>query len=87
MFPVAVVLVVLAAVVGSVTMVGAFAYLLRRLRDLDRQAGHLGSPDAVSLIRNLEDELAQTQTELHLLSERLDFTERLLQRPEEDGGE
>ncbi len=77
--PVVALLILLAAVVGSSTLVFALTYLFMRDRR-DRLEGRAGGT-ALALeeqIRRLADELDGAQSQIEALRERMDFTERLL---------
>jgi len=77
-----------AAVIGSAAMVGVIGYLMNRIRQLELQASGELQPRRVigseGLRDELRDELMAMQDEIERLTERVDFTERLLSAPEED---
>ena len=87
MLTTSVVLIILAAVLGSSALVAAFAWILFRQRALEQ-----GS--SATDLRRLSDEVDELRAELHSvhsdisdLTERIDFTERLLAPGDEsDGG-
>jgi len=73
------VLIILAAVVGSSAMMAAFAWILYRIRRLE--SGNGGASEVLRLgeeVDSLRAELQVTHADISDLSERLDFTERLL---------
>ena len=79
MFSVATVLIIFAAAAGSGTMVAIIAWFLNRLRSLE--SGALSGHELQRLSSELDDlraDLLATHSEVKDLSERLDFTERLL---------
>lgn len=80
-------LIIFAAVLGSATMVGILAYFLHRIRRLEsadtRQAAIEGMIDEMEAMRT---ELLTAQNEMLALTERLDFTERLLGSPDDPPG-
>ena len=83
-FSAAMVLIILAAVLGSAVMVAAFGWLFVRMRRLE--AGDPGGRDLHHLLERMDDlreQFLNVQDELSQLNERVDFTERLL----EPGGE
>jgi len=71
--------IVFAAVIGSVAMMGILAYFLTRIRQIEsRSSGEAGSSQLADQVNGLREDLLTVQEELSLLSERLDFTEKLL---------
>lgn len=73
------VLVILAAVLGSSVLMAVFALLWYRLRKLE--SGNVGASELLRLgeeVDGLRAELQATHADISDLSERLDFTERLL---------
>ncbi len=72
-------LIVFAAVIGSSAMMGIIAYLLHRIRQLEgRTLGEAG-PDRISArLVEMQEDLQAVQDQMVSLSERLDFTEKLL---------
>jgi hypothetical protein len=79
--------IIFAAVIGSTSLVGALAYFLYRIRRLEsRNAGGPGSGHLVEQVNRIREELLTVQEEMSSLTERLDFTEKLLM-PGEDGDE
>ena len=72
-------LIVFAAVIGSTAMIGIFAYFLHRIRQIEaRTTGEAGSHRLVDQVDAMQEELLAVQEEVSRLSERLDFTEKLL---------
>ena len=71
--------IIFAAVIGSAAMAGVFAYLLHRIRQIEtRTPGEVGSHHVADQVRGLQEDLLAVQEELSSMSERLDFTEKLL---------
>ena len=71
--------IVFAAVIGSAAMMGILAYLLHRIRQVEtRTPGEVGSNQLADQVGGLQQELLAVQEELSPMSERLDFTEKLL---------
>ena len=71
--------IIFAAVIGSASMVGVFAYLLSRIRQLESgTSGDRGSGMLVEQVARLREELLTVQEEMSSFTERLDFTEKLL---------
>ena len=71
--------IVFAAVIGSAAMMGILAYLLHRIRQVEtRTPGEVGSNQLADQVGGLQQELLAVQEELSSMSERLDFTEKLL---------
>lgn len=73
-------LVLIVAVAGSAGLVAAFAWLVQRLNRLESPGqgdvrGRLADPD------DLRQQLDALEAEVHRLSERVDFTEKLLEGP------
>ncbi len=72
-------LIVFAAVVGSTAMIGIFAYFLHRIRQIEANTtGEADSHQLVDQVNGMREELLTVQEEMSALSERLDFTEKLL---------
>jgi hypothetical protein len=82
--------IIFAVVIGGVATVGILAYLFSRLRQLEGGASNETSPRQLSdQMSGLTEELMALQEEVANLSERLDFTEKLLtggDRETKDGG-
>lgn len=83
--------IIFAVVIGSTAMVGVFAYILSRVRRLES-----GSPEGresralAADLDQMRDVIAALQDDVAGLTERLDFTERLLMqgKPQaEDAGQ
>jgi hypothetical protein len=71
--------IIFAAVVGSGSMVAVFAYALSRFRRIESgYAGSGGSDLLVEQVSRIREELLTVQEEMSALTERLDFTEKLL---------
>jgi len=77
--PLSVLFILLAAVVGSSTLVFALTYLFMRGRN-DRLTGENGGAFQTleEHVRRLTDDLDGANTQIEALRERMDFTERLL---------
>ncbi len=85
-------LIIFAAVIGSAAMVGIFAYFLFRLRQIEAgTTGEAGSQQLADQVNLMREELLTVQDEMSALTERLDFTEKLLTSGEDadtsDGSE
>ncbi len=79
-------LIVFAAVVGSAAMMGILSYLLHRIRQIEAKAtGEGGLHQLADRVEAMQEELSTVQTEMSTLSERLDFTERLLTSGDDPG--
>lgn len=72
------VLVLLAAVVGSGSMVGVGIWLYYRVKRLEGENRDLRTVD--SRVEEIREQLDQVQGQLGELYERVDFTERMLAR-------
>jgi Skp family chaperone for outer membrane proteins len=73
--------IIFAAVIGSASMVGIIAYFMHRMRQLEAgTTGEAGSHQLVDEVSGMREELVTVQEEMSALSERLDFTEKLLMR-------
>jgi len=80
--------VVFAAVLGSSAMIGMIVYFMRRLEKLEaKMNGELDSPQAVKELEIVQDELLAVNQTVSELSERLDFTEKLLANPDPPAAE
>ncbi len=80
-------LIIFAAVIGSTALISILAYLLHRIRQIEaRTAGQAGSHQLADQVHVMREELLTFQEEMSALSERLDFTERLLMRGDEAAG-
>ena len=72
-------LLIFAAVIGSAAMVGTIAYLLHRIRVIEGHSlGGDGSPQLLNRVNELGDDLFAMQEQISAMTERLDFTEKLL---------
>ena len=72
-------LIVLTAVIGSTAMMGILAYFFHRIRQIEaKTTGEAGSHQLVDQVDAMQEELLTVQEEMLALSERLDFTEKLL---------
>jgi len=73
--------IIFAAVIGSTMMVGVFAYFLHRIRQLEAGSRGEGAPPQLTReMSELREELAAVEEAFAALSERLDFTEKLLMK-------
>lgn len=71
--------IVFAAVIGSTAMMGILAYLLHRIRQIEAgESGEASIHQLVGQVNGMREELLTVQDEVSVLSERLDFTEKLL---------
>lgn len=80
--------IIFAVVIGSTAMVGVFAYILSRVRRLE--SGRPGGEEALALSEDLDRlqvELEALRGDVSALVERVDFTERLLMKGDDSGGE
>ena len=76
--------IIFAAVIGSASMVGIFAYFLHRIRQVESgTASEAGSHQLADQVGQMREELLAVQEEMSALTERLDFTEKLLMRGDE----
>ena len=72
-------LIVFAAVIGSGAMMGIIAYFLHRLRQIEaKTTGEAGSHQLADQVDAMQEELLTVQERMLALSERLDFSEKLL---------
>jgi hypothetical protein len=72
-------LVIFAAVIGSTAMMGLIGYFLHRIRQVEaRISSEEGPHQMVAHVDSMREELLAVQEEMSALSERVDFTERLL---------
>ena len=84
--PVVALFILLAAVVGSSTLVFALTYLFMRGRNDRLEGGAGGTAQALEeQIRRLADELDGAHAQIEGLRERMDFTERLLGDGRDEG--
>ncbi len=73
--------IIFAAVIGSASMVAIFAYFLHRIRQIEAgTASERGSDELGDQVSQMREELLAVQDEMSTLTERLDFTEKLLMR-------
>jgi hypothetical protein len=79
MFSLAALLIVIAAVAGSTVVMGIIAYFLHRIRRVEgRTFGDAGQDQLLDQIREIRDDLIRLEDEMSALSERVDFTDKLL---------
>lgn len=77
-------LIVFAAVIGSTAMIAILAYFLNRIRRIETGfADAAGSRQLADDVAGIREELLAVQDDMSTLSERLDFTERLLMQGDE----
>ena len=73
--------IIFAAVIGSASMVAIFPYFLHRIRQIEAgTGGDAGSHQMSGEVSQMREELLAVQEEMSTLTERLDFTEKLLMR-------
>lgn len=78
--------IVFAAVIGSSAMIGIIAYFLHRLRRIEAGSGdEAASHQLAQQVAAMREELLAVQVNMSALSERFDFTERLLMKGDEPG--
>lgn len=77
-----VLLLLIVAVGGSAGMVAIFGWLFHRLSRLESQ-GPVDVRQLQTTIEELQNELVSVRSELGALTERVDFTEKLLEAPRE----
>jgi hypothetical protein len=81
MLTVSVIMIIIAATIGSGALVATFSWLLYRLRRLELEGSDSRRVAALNQeVATLRDELDIAQGSIDRLAERLDFTERLLTR-------
>jgi hypothetical protein len=76
-------MVLLAAVIGSSSLVAAFAWIIQRVSRLESAS----SPELDRLLSEnaeLRDQIESMRSDLQGLDERVDFTEKLLERKNPD---
>ena len=79
--------IVFAAVIGSTAMMGILAYFLHRIRQIEaRTSGEEGTHQLAGQVNEMREELLTVQEEMFALSERLDFTEKLLMSGDDAAG-
>ncbi len=83
MMSLAALFILLAALIGTTAMVGVFAFLFHRVRRIE-DGSEAGPYRLAEQVQRLEEELLSVQTEMSALSERLDFTEKLLMSGDEE---
>ena len=83
MMSLAALLILFAALIGTTAMVGVFAFLFHRLRRIE-DGSEAGPYRLAEQVQRLEEELLSVQTEMSSLSERLEFTEKLLMSGDDD---
>jgi hypothetical protein len=79
MLTISVLMIIIAAAVGSGALVAAFGWILFRMRSLELAGRDSGGLDALGRqVAMLQEQLEDANTSIASLTERLDFTERLL---------
>ena len=72
-------LIVFAAVLGSAAMIGVLGSLFYRIRQIEaKRTDEIGAGRANVEIEAMRDQLLSIREEMSALTERLDFTEKLL---------
>jgi len=72
-------MIVFAAVIGSTAMTGIILYLLRRIGRLENQLREgAGLPALTETVEHLREDLSRVEEGVAALTERADFTDRLL---------
>lgn len=78
-------LIVFAAVIGSAAMMGILTYLFHRIRQIEAvNTGETGPGHLVDRVDAMQEELLTVREDMSALSDRLDFTERLLMRGDDE---
>ncbi len=78
-------LIIFAAVIGSTAMMGILFYFLNRIRQLEgRATGDLPTGGLSEQLSRIQEDLFLAQEELSRLTERMDFTEKLLMSGDEE---
>ena len=73
------ILIVFAAVIGSTAMTGIIVYLLRRIAQLEAKLeGGAGLTALTDAVEHLREDLSRVEDGLVTLTERAEFTDRLL---------
>jgi hypothetical protein len=76
-----------AAVIGSSAMTAVLAYILLRNRQVGgRDSGEFGARSLANQLDGIAEELHSIQGQVSSLTERMDFTEKLLMSGEEPEG-
>ena len=77
--------IIFAAVIGSTAMMGIMAYFLNRIRKLEGNGfGDLPMGSSSDQLSRIQEDLFLAQEELSRLTERMDFTEKLLMSGDEE---
>lgn len=77
--------IIFAAVIGSTAMMGILAYLLHRIRMVEgKNIGEFAPQGVANQLAVVEEELHLVQEQLSSLTERMDFTEKLLMSGDEE---
>jgi hypothetical protein len=84
--------IIFAAVIGTTAMVATIGYLLNRIRVIEGNSGSgEGNHQLLDRVTDLGDDLFSMQEQISAMTERLDFTEKLLMsgddEPESGGPE
>lgn len=80
-------LIIFAVVIGSAGMVGLFAYVIQRISRVERGGlGDAGADQLLDQVRELREDLMRVESEVSALTERVDFTDKLLMSGEDPEG-
>jgi uncharacterized coiled-coil protein SlyX len=78
-------LIIFATVIGSTAMMGILFYFLNRIRQLEgRVTGDLPTGALSEQLNRIQEDLFLAQEEMSRLTERMDFTEKLLMSGDEE---
>jgi len=85
MFSLVALFVIFAAVIGSTAMMGIIFYFLNRIRQLEgKVSGDLPTSSLSDQLSRVQEDLFLAQDEIARLTERMDFTEKLLMSGDEE---
>lgn len=85
MFSLVALLIIFAAVIGSTAMMGVFFYFFNRIRQLEgKVSGDLPTSSMSEQLGRVQEDLYLAQEEISRLTERMDFTEKLLMSGDEE---
>jgi hypothetical protein len=77
--------IILAAVMGTTAMVATIAYLLHRIRVIEGHSeSRTSSRQLLERVTELGDDLFAMQEQISAMTERLDFTEKLLMNGDDE---
>lgn len=81
-------LIIFAVVMGSAAMAGVIAYLLHRIRQVEgRTLGEAGPGRILGEVHGLREDILRLEEEVASLTERVEFTDKLLLRGSDAGGD